>query len=212
MNKFLNIGKILILPLLIFSFYFSSNAQEENVMGKYAIKTKDGFLFGNNTEEKSFTVEIKGKTVKQINGENPTFNVDGKIVQILIVGVEKFVPYGKKLNEDETLEQHKTWEVDYLSGEYGLKLKTESEKVNLNNRKTLFWGFSRPKFNDTFDRDFFLTTLVGNDLVGFSVAAEPSDEKSQIKKLLTETLASIKVSEQPFDVKKLSEDIRKNKS
>ena len=207
----MNIGKILILPLLIFTFCFSSNAQDKKeVMGKYSIKTKDGYLFGNNTDQKSFTVEIKGKSVKPVNSPNPTFNVDGKIVQILIVGVDKFVTDEKKLNEDDILERHNIWEVNYLSEEYGEKIKAESEKISLNNRKALFWGFFRPKFKDSFDRDFFLTTLVGNDLVGLSVAAEPSDEKSQIKKLLTDILSSIKVRDKPFDVRKLSEEIKKN--
>jgi len=174
-----------------------------------AIKTEYGFLFVVNEKDKSLTFEIRGKEVKSLKGSVPMFMVDGKVLQILIVKKSNFVKNDKKLTDEELLEAHKVWESDYLSKEvYDEKLSIESEKLAFGDRQALFWGFKRPGENKNFDRDYFLTTNMGNYLLGLGSPVAPTQEKAEIQKFLSGLMDSLKVSDKPYDLEKLSEEIR----
>lgn len=174
-----------------------------------AIKTDKGFLFVNNGEKKSFTVEIVGKEVKTVKNKNPLFTVDGNPFQILNVPLTNFTNNPKGKTDDDLLELHKIWESDYLSKEfYQAKLTIETQKMNFGKTKALFWSFKRPRLNQEFGADYFLTTIIGNDLIGFLMSGAEM-EKAEIQTFLESIMKSLKISDKPFDIDKLSQQIRK---
>jgi hypothetical protein len=192
------------------------SAQEKSqsvVMPIASIKTADGYLFVYNTPFRSFTIELKGKEVTPAKDTQiPMFFVDGRLVQIITVDIQHFVASNKPdANEEDTLEAHKIWESDYLATQYGEKLKLESEKLVLNNIKTLFWGFKRPSANESFDRDYFLSTVFGTKVLALSSPIKPSEFVAEYRSLLTGIMSTIKISSQPFDILKISEDLKKGK-
>lgn len=177
-----------------------------------AIKTDKGILFVHNGEKKSFTVEIVGKKVKTVRNPNPLFTVDGNSLRILNLPFTNFTynPEGK--THEELLELHKIWESDYLSKEFfKAKLTIETRKMNFGKTKAIFWNFKRPSVNQEFDADYFLTTIIGDHLIGFVLASGTKMKKAQAQTFLGSLMKSLKISDKPYDIDKLSEQFRKGK-
>jgi hypothetical protein len=173
-----------------------------------AIKTDKGYLFVYNDKSKSFTLDIVGKEIKTLESSQPMFAIDGRVLQILIVPVANFAE-GKTLGEAELLETHRIWETDYLGQEmYKKKLTVESQSLNLGERKSLFWGFTRPSMNQEFDRDYFLTMIVGDYLLALGSPLTPKDSKTDAQKFLSDVAKTIKLSDKPYDIEKLAAEIR----
>lgn len=213
MNKLKNLNRLIVSVMAIFLLSLMISAQQKQSFGKASIKTNYGYLFISNTKEKSFTFEIRGKDVKPMTGgNNPMFTVDGKFFQVVIADTKNFVPDGKKLNEMEILELHKIWESDYLSEVYGKKLELIIEKVSVKDFTTMFWGFERPMPNQKIDRDYFLTKVVGKNVLVLSSSLNVGEKVSDYQKFLVEMMETLKISDEPFDITKLAEEIRKEAS
>jgi hypothetical protein len=195
-------GKFFVLLLFIIGLNAAT------VFSQAAIKTENGYLFIKNGKDKSFTIEITGKEVTSVKSPNPTFLVDGRIVQILSVPLTNFT--NKKMSDEELLEAHKIWETDYLGDEvFKKKLTVETEKVSNADRKLLFWYFTRPNVIKQYDRDVYMTTIIGNSLLGVSSPIEPAVKIADVQKLFLDIMKSLKVSDKAFDIAKLAEDIKK---
>ncbi|MBP6002803.1 MAG: hypothetical protein KA746_05165 [Pyrinomonadaceae bacterium] len=180
---------------------------------RFSIKTADGFLFIENTADKSFTIEVRGKNVKpQQTGENPSFIIDDRLVQLVFPATEEFVPVGKELKDERILELHQVWETDYLAETFGGKLKVTTENKTVNGRAASLWSFVRPKYSDEFDRDLFLTVVVGKHILGLNSPIPKGSKLEDYTKLHVEIMSTLNVSDKPFDIDKLSEQIRKGRS
>ncbi|MEO6390779.1 MAG: hypothetical protein ABIP75_02935 [Pyrinomonadaceae bacterium] len=206
MNKKILAVVCLVSALSLSLLCSSSQAQS---LGPAAIKTTYGYLFVYNGKDKSYTMEIRGKTITtETAGENPAFVVDGNSLQMLAVVNENFLQGLLETDEDKMLALHQKWESEYLMNEmYHRTFNVDSESLSVGGRKMRFWGFKRPGFNDNFDRDYQLTTIVGSKLVGLSSALRPNEIVADGKKLMVDVLSTIKISDKPFDVMKLAEQI-----
>jgi hypothetical protein len=175
----------------------------------FSIKTADGYLHVYNGKDASFTIEIRGKDIKpqQVAG-NPAFAVDGALVQLLVVKREHFDP-GKKAVGTDIMTKHREWELDYLKEVFDSVPKATSKSVKLAGRDHLIWGFTRPKHAIEFDRDHFITTVVGDDIVGLSSPVTIGHNIDVYEKRFAEIMTSMRISKEPFDVQKLADDIRK---
>ena len=177
----------------------------------FSIKTGDSYLHVYNSETISFTLDIKGKDIKpQQAAGNPAFLIDGNLVQLLVVGRVGFDP-GRKAVGSKILTQHQEWELDYLKGVFDSLPKATSRSIQLAGREHLIWGFTRPKHAAEFDRDHFITTVVGDDVVGLSSPVTAGQKIDGYEKRFTEIMASMRVSKVPFDVEKLADEIRKGR-
>jgi len=172
---------------------------------QFSIKTADGFLFVQNSPDRSFTIEIRGKDVKtQQTGENPSFVVDGKLVQIVYPSTEDFVPAGKELKDERILELHQVWESDYLAEAFGGKLKLTSEAMTVKGTAAMCWSFVRPKYAEEFDRDLFMTVVVGKHILGLNSPVPKEAKLDDYAKLHVEIMSTQNVSHKPFDIEKLA--------
>ncbi len=210
MNKLKKINRLLVAVIAVFLLSPLISAQQKIIYGRLSIKTDYGYLFISNTTEKSYSFEIRGKDVEDIKGgSNPTFIVDEKLLQVIQVDTKAFVSGDEKLTEEAILEKYKVWESDYLSGQFGKKLDLKIEKVTVKDFKTMFWGYQRPAANTEYDRDYLLTKVVGNNVLALTVSLYVGDKVSDYQKFLVETLGTLKISDEPFDIKKLTEEILK---
>jgi hypothetical protein len=204
------INKLIAISTVLFLLSLITSAQQKQAYGRLSIKTGYGYLFISNTPEKSYSLEIKGKDIKPLkDGSNPTFIVDGKLLQVVQADTNYFVSTNEKLNEEAILEKHKVWESEYLGGEFGKKLDLKIEKVTVKDFKTMFWGYERPNANVEYDRDYLLTKVVGKNVLALTVSLSYGDKVSDYQKFLVETMATLKVSDETFDVQKLVEEIAK---
>lgn len=207
-NKFTNKFAVVVTLICLLSLMIS--AQQKKTYGKLSIKTAYGYLFISNTSEKSFTLEIRGKEVEAIKeGSNPTFIVDEKLLQIVQADTKNFVSAAEKLTEEKILEKHKIWESEYLSGAFKKKLELKTEQVTVKDFKTMFWGYARPIANAEYDRDYLLTKVIGKEVLALSTSLYIGDKLPDYQKFLVETLATLKVSDEPFDVEKLAREFSK---
>jgi hypothetical protein len=189
----------------------ATRLQQED--GWSAIKTDEGILFVWNQPGISFSILIEGKEVKPLNDpEHIFFSVDGRILQIQLAGIFNFAPDAKekKLDDKAILAAHRDWEAKYVEGLLHSKLTVQTFNTKLSNGgDAMMWQFDMPKeLNAEAQKQLYLT-LVTKDYVlllnSESTAALPDADG---RKFLLDTIASLKISATPIDVKKLSESIR----
>lgn len=206
-------AKVPALAALVFLALSISIHAQRPVIGRATIKTAEGNLFIQNGHVKSFTLEFNGtEVIAKTIGGNPAFEIDGKLVQVIIVENRSFLDGIKVVDEQKILEIHRDWESDYLQKEsYKIKFNVESEKVLVGERKTLFWGFVRPDADKAYDRDYFMTMVIGAGLVGLTSPIKRGEATADYKNLFTKIFSTIKISDTTFDVLKLADEIRESK-
>lgn len=195
--------------LIVLALCVPAFAQAPQI-GRATIRLANGNLFIDNGEKKSFTLEFTGKdVVAQTVGDNPAFAVDGKLIQILVVENKSFLNGVKASAEDKILEMHRDWEADYLQKEvYKAEFKAVSEMVTVSGRQMLFWGFTRPNANNVFDRDYFISTVMGDELIGLSAPLKKGESVDDYKKAFLQIMSTLKISDKPIDILKLAEELK----
>ena len=189
-----------------------SSLQDESPVN--AIKTVDGYLLVWNRPNIHLTVLIKGKNIKPLNDtEHVFFNVDGMVFQLQLASVSEFAPDAKErqLDDKAILAAHRDWESKFLEGLLGSKLKLQSFNVKLSNAgEASLWQFDMPEgMNADTRKQLYLTVVRGNYVVLLNSTATATIPEETARKFLLDTMASLKISTTPIDVKKLSESIRK---
>jgi hypothetical protein len=188
-------------------------AQEEPLLAELFIKTSNGYLFVNNNADKSFSLKITGKDVKPAEDvQVPMFIVNGYPIQILSVDVKSFAPDNNGLSDLKLLEKHRDWETDYLGTDiYRKKLEVFSSELKFGKRNALLWGFIRPSSNEQFQKDYFMTTIIGKTLLAIGISVKSEDTDSAVRKMAETIMKTLEIRDKPFDIKKLSDSYRNSK-
>ena len=186
--------------------------QDESAVS--SIKTVDGYLFIWNRPDLHFTVLIKGKDITPLdNTDHIFFNIDGLTFQLQLATVSEFAPDAKerKLDDKTILAAHRDWESKYLEGLLRSELKVQSIDTKLDNGgQALQWQFDMPaELHADAKKQLYLTIVSGNYILLLNSVATNTISDDVARKFLLETIATLKVSPTPIDVKKLSESIRK---
>lgn len=191
-----------------------ANGQDEPE--RAAIKTSDGYLFVWNRPDLHFTISIKGTDIQpNYDNENVLFTVDGKLLQIQSLPVRNFLSDAdrKGLDDKAILAAHREWEAKYLEGLLSTKLTVRSASEKLaDGREALFWQFAMPEALGAEVKTQLYLTLVNKDfLVLLNTGASDSVPESAARKLLLDTLVTLKFSAVPFNLKEMQDSIRKGK-
>lgn len=187
----------------------------QNDLPVNAIKTIDGYLLVWNRPDLHFTVLIKGKDVKPLNdSEHVFFNVDGMVFQIQLASVSEFAPDAKekKLDDKAILAAHRDWESKFIEGLLSSKLKVQSLNTKLSNGgEASLWQFDMPEgMNVEARKQLYLSVVSGDYVVLLNSVVTAAISEETARKFLLDTMATLKFSSTPIDVKKLSESIRKS--
>jgi hypothetical protein len=182
--------------------------------GWVAIKTAEGMLFVWNVRGLYFTLSVKGKVIKPL--DNPThifFIVDDRVLQIQLASIKEFAPDAKerKLDDKSILAAHRDWEAKYIEELVHSKLKLQTFNAKLSNGSDAsMWQFDMPEGMNTEAQKQLYLTVVSKDYV-LMLNSEATATMSDVegRKFLLDTIASLKLSPIPIDVKQLSESIRK---
>ena len=187
--------------------------QEE---GWVAIKTDEGVLFVWNEQGLYFSLLIRGKDIKPVEDpEHIFFNVDGRVLQIQRTAIKNFAPDAneKKLNDKAILAAHRDWEAKYIEELIHSKLTVRTFNARLSNGSDAsMWQFDMPEGIDSVAQKQLYLTLVAKDFVlMLNSEATANNPETDGRKFLLDTIATLKISPTPIDVKKLSESIRAGK-
>lgn len=189
-----------------------TSLQQED--GWSAIKTDEGILFVWNQPGLNFSISIKGKEVKPLNDpEHIFFSVDGRVLQIQLARITDFAPDAKetKLDDKAILAAHRDWEAKYIEELIHSKLTVRTFNTKLNNgADALIWQFDMPKEMKAEAQKQLYLTLVAKDYVLLLNSATTAVGLQDVDGgwFLLDTIATLKISATPIDVKKLSESIR----
>ncbi|HEX8177975.1 MAG TPA: hypothetical protein VF525_00385 [Pyrinomonadaceae bacterium] len=191
-----------------------TQAKPQADYGSGAIKTKDGFLLVWNAPNNYYTLEIKGKNVRQASTERVQFSVDGMFLQILTAPVKDFIEDAKraKMNDRAILEAHRDWEVNFMESAYKEKLKVESAWQKLSNGKdALAWQITVPESaHSNVKKQVSLTSVKGDYVMMLGGVVTDTIEEHASQQLLLNTMETLKVSNEPIDLRKLQEATRKD--
>lgn len=200
------------LSIVIAAIFVSAASQafaqaDLSKFGDYSVKTRSGYLHVHNGEQRSLLIEVAGDKVEaKTDLQNPTFVIDGELIQILFVKRASYEPTGKVATA-ELLETHRKWEADYLEQVLG-KVATESKIEKVSGRDVMFWWFKRAKYDQEYDRDYYATTLVGDFVFGLSSPVTKGDDLTTYRKRFDAILKTLQIQDKPFDVEKIATEIR----
>ncbi len=177
------------------------------------IKTDDGMLFVWNIHELHLTLAVKGKDVKRVNDPDNIFlAVDGKTLQIQAAKISEFAPGAKekKLDDKAVLAAHRDWESKYIEGLLKSKLTLRSFSVNMSALGAAsLWEFDMPEgMIAEVKTQLYVTVVRGDYVVMLNCEATTTTPEVEVRKFLLDTFATLKTSDMPIDVQKLSESIR----
>ncbi len=205
---------VVTLAVLLSVANLKANSQEDYSSG--AIKTASGFLLVWNEKNNYYTLEIKGKNVRQTSTERIFFSVDGMFLQINSVHTSNFLKDANKQKVDDKtiLAIHMDWEANYMEGVYKEKLKAESSWQRLGNGKdALLWQINvPPSAGSKVKKQIYLTVMKGDYVLMLGGVVTETVEESATQQLLLDTVATLKISDKPIDLRKLQEAIRKEAS
>lgn len=189
-------------------------AQED--FGSGAIKTSYGFLLVWNAPNNTYTLEIRGKDVRQRSTQRVQFSVDGMFLQILTAPTSDFIEASnrKTLTDKAILEAHRDWEVKFMEGDYKEKLKVESSWQKLSSGKdALAWEISVPESaRSNVTKQISLTLIKGDFVLMLGGVVTATIAEAAARQLLVSTAETLKTSDQPIDLRRLQEFFRKEAS
>jgi hypothetical protein len=190
----------------------SASLQQED--GWAALKLDEGILFVWNRPDLHFTLIVRGKEIKPLNDpDHIFFNVDDKAFQIQLASIAEFAPDAKekKLDDKSILAAHRDWETTFLEGLLHSKLKVQvfSAKLSSGSAAAL-WQFDMPDgMNADAKKQIYLTVVSKPYVLLLNGVATTAVSDDVTRKYLLDTMATLKISSVPIDVKKLSESVRK---
>ena len=178
-----------------------------------AIKSATGYVLVWNQPNNYYVLEINGKDVRQTSTERKFFSVDGMFLQIVDAAIEDVVQAAQrqKMNDREILEAHRDWEAKFMEGEYKAKLKVEYSWQKLNNGKdALLWHASLPETaKGNVKKQVYLSVVHGDYVLMLGGAVTDTSGERVTQLLLLNTMQTLKTSNQPTDLQKVRDAIRK---
>lgn len=180
------------------------------------IKTANGVLVVWNEPGNIYTMEIKGQSINPIPDHTLWFEVDGKFFQIVTALKSQFLKDSRNKNLDEKaiLNEHQTWESDYIAETLGAKLKINSSWVKLLNGMTaLSWNYDMPQVDpkQTARKQLYLTVLKGDRVLVVNTIVEKDGEEKGLQQFLVDTMSTLKPNDKPLSLQKASENIKNGK-
>jgi hypothetical protein len=182
--------------------------------GWVAIRTGEGMLFVWNVHELHFTLAVKGKNIKPLNDPDHIFFAgDDMGLQIQVAAIREFAPDAKekKLDDRTILAAHRDWEATFVEGLLKSKIQLHTFNVRLSNGgDASLWQFDMPEgMNADAKSQLYVTVVREGYVVMLNCEATATISEEAGRKFLLETMATLKTSPDPIDVKKLSESVRK---
>jgi hypothetical protein len=176
-----------------------SRAQNENIRG--ILRTSTGVLVVWNEPGNNFTLDVKGSNFENIPNQDVAFLLDGKFLQVVSASTKDVLADSKrqqKLDDNEILIAHQTWETKYLKDDAGAAPKISSEFIKLLNGKTaLLWSY-RMSEKPGAERPVFLTVVKDDHVLELNGKITATVTQTAARNFLIETIQTLKTSPTPL--------------
>ena len=189
----------------------AASLQQED--GWATIKTDDGVLFVWNAHGIYFSLALKGKEIKPLDDPDHIFlSVDGRVLQIQAAGIKNFAPDAKEknLSDKAILAAHRDWEANYIGDLIHGKLTVRTFNAKLSNGgDALMWQFDMPEgMNAGAQKQLYLTLVAKDHVLMLNSEATADISDGDGRKFLLDTIATLKFSPTPIDLKQLADSVR----
>jgi hypothetical protein len=135
------------------------------------------------------------------------------VFQIQLASIADFAPDAKKkkLDDKSILAAHRDWETTFIEGLLHSKLKVQAFSARLSSGSdAALWQFDMPDgMNADAKKQVYLTVVSKPYVLLLNGVATAAVSDDVTRKYLLDTMATLKISSVPIDVKKLSESVRK---
>jgi hypothetical protein len=153
---------------------------------------------------KPFSIEVKGKEIKQLESREDGFlySVDGKMLNITITKASVVLGKEKISGEENLLKAHQKWELNFQSSFLFQKPLTIAEEetvfVDLGKtakQHTLFWYFNTPETSTKSgeNRRALQTTTIGDVFLALGSPLNKEDSLADRRQFFNEILSSLKL-------------------
>ena len=181
-----------------------------------ALKTDDGILFIWNRPGLGFTLSIRGREIRPMDGgQNIFFMVDGSFLQIQSLPIGDFAPDARKakLDNKAILIAHRDWESKFIETELlhqKISVQSTSEKLP-DGSDVLIWYFDVPEGfrNRDVQKQIYVSVIAKDYLIMLNSVVSQGGSDAVVRSFLLNNLATLKFSGDPIDVKKIQEAIQK---
>lgn len=160
-----------------------------------------------NEKESFFKVEIKGQSfVRDRSGYDITYNVDGKLLQMITKPVSEGIKGEGLSNSKDSLLNFIKNEKDFVEENTGKKIQTESKIGKTSNGLTyIHWWFDTPTQVDatskrSIKREHYLSLICHKQILSLYSVVTNQDHESAISALLKNTANEIELSNKPIDL------------
>ena len=185
--------------VIIASLATASRAQNENIRG--ILRTSTGVLVVWNEPGNNFTLDVKGSNFENIPTKDVAFLLDGKFLQVVTASTIDILADSKrqqKLDDNEILIAHQTWETKYVKDDAGATPKISSEFLKLSNGKTaLLWSY-RMSEKPGAERPVFLTVVKDDHVLELNGKITPTVTQTMARSFLLETIQTLKTTPNPL--------------
>ncbi|PYT01030.1 MAG: hypothetical protein DMF63_05035 [Acidobacteria bacterium] len=186
------------------------SAQNENIRG--IVRTASGVLVVWNEPGNNFTLDVKGSDFESIPNTQVAFLLDGKFLQVVTAATSDVLAESqaqKKLDDNDLLIAHQTWETKYVKNDAGSKPKISSEFIKLSNGKTaLLWSYRMSEKTDE-ERPVFLTVVKDDHILELNGKITTKVTQTVTRNFLLETIQTLKTSTNPLTQEEAQRRARK---
>lgn len=197
----------LVLLLLLFTWSVRAGQQSDTIG---AIQSAGGYLLVWNESSVHFTLEVNGKAVLPLRSPGPNgqafFEVDGVALQIQLVALSEFLGKARPPKRDDRsiLMAHRDWELSFIEpNPFAAKPSVKSVPQRLNSGgEALLWACAVPNSGVTKEH-LYLTMVNGTQVMLLRGLVDEKTSESVVRKLLVDTLSTLKVSSRPINVRAL---------
>ncbi len=173
------------------------------------IEMKNGYMEVINKSDIGINIPIIGSFVAPKTAPVPTYNVEGKVIQIFITPIDS-LGIEKEASEEAQLAKYRKIELQKIEKLIGKTLVSQEENRPIGNRKALLWKFDPQqeavKNVKKVIEEQYLSLKVGNYIL--SLYSPVLENPTAHKELLLRLASGITVQDKPIELSSLAAKIR----
>ena len=183
-----------------------------------ALKSPEGVMIVYNNPGAAFSIDIKCRSMKEIEKEQMIFIFDGKVLQFTPVPIFVFYPDAPANPPDSlVLLKHRINEMDYIRQLINKDVTPQSDNfLTKSGKLCYFWEFDIPGLaDDTLStrviKQMYLTTRINNRVLMISSAVMRMNNRDELRKFIKGIAETIKISSKSFDLNKIKDSLEVKK-
>ena len=151
-------------------------------------------------KEKNYAVALPGEVEK--SNHPKIITVDGKALQYLVIDKKEHAEKAGSTDDMKVLVTFVSGETGYIASQFMADINIRMEAVQMaDGRKAIYWSYNMPAgTSDEVEMQHFLNVVEGDVIFGLASTQFQGDSEAEIKKMLVDTLNSLKTVKEGKDL------------